>query len=149
MSTTPAISVRGLSKAYTIAHDQEKHSTLAEAMLARLKDPLRRPTMETFWALRDISFEVERGNVVGVIGRNGAGKSTLLKLLSRITDPSEGWASLHGRVGSLLEVGVGFHPDLSGRDNVFLNGAMLGMRRWEIRERFDDIVDFAEVGKFL
>src|ERR1700722_5638665 len=149
MSTTPAISVRGLSKAYTIAHDQEKHSTLAEAMLARLKDPLRRPTMETFWALRDISFEVAPGEVVGVIGRNGAGKSTLLKLLSRITEPTEGQIDLYGRIGSLLEVGTGFHPELTGRENIFLNGAILGMRKRENQRQFDAIVEFAGVQQFL
>ncbi len=102
-----------------------------------------------FWALRDVSFEVAPGEVVGVIGRNGAGKSTLLKLLSRITEPSEGRITLRGRVGSLLEVGTGFHPELTGRENIFLNGAILGMKRAEIRKRFDEIVAFAEVEKFL
>jgi lipopolysaccharide transport system ATP-binding protein len=104
---------------------------------------------DTFWALRDISFDVNHGEVIGVIGRNGAGKSTLLKILSRITWPSEGRASIHGRVGSLLEVGTGFHPELSGRENIFLNGAIMGMRKTEIAAKFDEIVAFAEVDKFI
>jgi lipopolysaccharide transport system ATP-binding protein len=103
----------------------------------------------TFWALRDISFDVRRGEVVGVIGRNGAGKSTLLKTLSRITEPTEGYAEIHGRVGSLLEVGSGFHPELTGRENIYLNGAILGMKKEEIRRKFDEIVAFAEMEKFL
>lgn len=102
-----------------------------------------------FWALRDVSFEIAEGEVFGVIGANGAGKSTLLKILARITDPTEGYAEIRGRVGSLLEVGTGFHPDLSGRENVFLNGAILGMRRTEIRRRFDEIVEFSGVGQFI
>jgi len=104
---------------------------------------------ETIWALRDVSFQVERGDVVGIIGRNGAGKTTLLKVFSRITEPTEGHADIHGRVASLLEVGTGFHPELTGRENIFLNGAILGMKKSEIRRKFDEIVEFAETGKFL
>src|SRR6185437_469550 len=107
------------------------------------------PAKDTLWALKDVSFEIRRGEVVGIIGRNGAGKSTLLKILSRITDPTEGRVEIRGRVASLLEVGTGFHPDLSGRENVFLNGAILGMSRGEIRRKFDEIVSFAGVERFL
>jgi lipopolysaccharide transport system ATP-binding protein len=144
-----AVSIRSLSKSYTIAHDQQKHVTLAERMLSRLKNPLRRPKTETFWALKDINFDVKRGDVVGIIGRNGAGKSTLLKILSRITEPTTGQIDLFGRVGSLLEVGTGFHPELTGRENIFLNGAILGMSKSEIRKQFDAIVSFAGVEQFL
>src|SRR6516225_6241884 len=117
-----------------------------------LKSPLsffRRPTEETFWALRDIGLEVHEGEVLGLIGRNGAGKTTLLKILARITRPTEGWAEVHGRVGSLLEVGTGFHPELTGRENTFLSGAILGMSRREITRKFDEIVAFAELEKFI
>ncbi len=148
-SSDIAVSVRGLSKSYTIAHEQEKHVTIAETVLARLKNPLRRPKTETFWALKDVDFDVNKGNVVGVIGRNGAGKSTLLKVLSRITEPTTGEIELFGRVGSLLEVGTGFHQELTGRENIFLNGAILGMTKAEIRKQFDAIVDFAGVEQFL
>ena len=144
-----AISVRGLSKAYTLAHEAERPSTLAETLLQRARHPFRRMPKETFWALRDVSFDIRQGEVVGIIGRNGAGKSTLLKILSRITEPTAGEIDLHGRVGSLLEVGTGFHPELTGRENVFLNGAILGMTKAEIRRQFDAIVDFAGVEKFL
>ncbi len=144
-----AISVRDLGKAYTIARDQEQHITLTEMLLSRLSNPLRRPKMDTFWALKDLSFDINQGEVVGIIGRNGAGKSTLLKVLSRITEPTTGAVDLFGRVGSLLEVGTGFHPELTGRENIFLNGAILGMNRPEIKKHFDAIVDFAGVSKFL
>ncbi len=144
-----AVSIRGLSKSYTIVHDQEKHSTLAETILSRVKNPFKRLQKETFWALKDVSFDIKKGEVVGIIGRNGAGKSTLLKILSRITEPTAGQIELWGRVGSLLEVGTGFHPELTGRENVYLNGAILGMSKSEIRTHFDAIVDFAGVEKFL
>jgi len=148
-SSDLAISVRGLSKAYTITHEQNKHSTLAEALLARARNPLRRSRKDTFWALQDISLDIKKGDVVGIVGRNGAGKSTFLKILSRITEPTSGEIELYGRVGSLLEVGTGFHPELTGRENIFLNGAILGMSKAEIRTQFDAIVDFAEIEKFL
>jgi lipopolysaccharide transport system ATP-binding protein len=148
-SSDIAIAVRGLGKAYTIAHGAERHTTIREALLHRLRHPLRRTRKETFWALRDVSLDIRRGEVVGVIGRNGAGKSTLLKVLSRITEPTEGEVRLHGRVGSLLEVGTGFHWELTGRENIYLNGAVLGMTRREVRRQFDAIVDFAGVEQFL
>ena len=145
-----ALSVRGLGKEYRIARSRaEAHSTLAESLLARARRPLRRAQHDTFWALKDVSFDVNKGDVVGVIGRNGAGKSTLLKVLSRITQPTTGEVKVWGRIGSLLEVGTGFHPELTGRENIFLNGAILGMTRPEIRREFDAIVDFAGVEKFL
>jgi lipopolysaccharide transport system ATP-binding protein len=143
------ISVRGLGKAYTIAHAAQKATTLAEAAVSRLRRPFYRPQQETFWALKDVSFDVRRGDVVGVIGRNGAGKSTLFKILSRITEPTTGQVDLYGRVGSLLEVGTGFSGELTGRENIYLNGTILGMRRAEIAKRFDEIIDFAGVEKFL
>lgn len=144
-----AISVRNLSKAYVIAHNAPKHTTLAEAMMHRVRSPFARAARETFWALRDLSLDIKKGEVVGVIGRNGAGKSTFLKVLSRITEPTSGKIDLFGRVGSLLEVGTGFHPELTGRENVYLNGQILGMRKREIDRQFDAIVEFAGVEKFL
>ena len=144
-----AISIRGLSKSYNIAHQGEKHVTLAEQLLAKARRPFARTPKETFWALKDVEFDIQKGDVVGIIGRNGAGKSTLLKILSRITEPTTGQIDLYGRVGSLLEVGTGFHPELTGRENVFLNGAILGMTKAEIRKQFDAMVDFAGVEKFL
>ena len=153
-----AIRVESLGKRYRIGAG-ERYGTLREtiaqgvtAPLRRLRgfrgDPRDRPRTE-FWALRDVSFQVERGAVVGVIGRNGAGKTTLLRILSRITEPTEGRAELRGRVGSLLEVGTGFHAELTGRENVYLNGAILGMRKREIDRKFDDIVAFAELEEFV
>jgi lipopolysaccharide transport system ATP-binding protein len=150
-----AIRVEGLGKQYRLGGPRERYSTLRDQIQrwTSLRGLLRRATRAEhrppFWALRDVSFEVGRGEVVGIIGRNGAGKSTLLKILSRITEPTEGAADIHGRVGSLLEVGTGFHPELSGRENVYLNGAILGMRRAEIARKFDEIVAFAEVEKFV
>ena len=148
-SSDIAISVRSLGKSYTIAHNAERHVTLAEAIFDRLRHPFRRQQTETFHALHDISFDVRKGDVSGIIGRNGAGKSTLLKILSRITEPTRGEIDLFGRVGSLLEVGTGFHPELTGRENIYLNGHILGMRRMEIDRQFDAIVDFAGVEQFL
>jgi lipopolysaccharide transport system ATP-binding protein len=151
----PVIQVEGIGKVYRIGQAAERYPTFREAIVRGLAAPIRRlrgrghPSFERFWALKDISFEVQPGEVVGIIGRNGAGKSTLLKILSRITEPTSGRAVLHGRVGSLLEVGTGFHPELTGRENVYLNGAILGMKRAETRRRFDEIVAFAEVEKFL
>jgi lipopolysaccharide transport system ATP-binding protein len=150
------IRVEQLGKAYRIAHtrDSAPYRTLREDVM-RLPGGLlsmlraRDGTMETFWALRDVSFEVKRGEVLGIIGRNGAGKSTLLKILSRITEPTKGKVDLYGRAGSLLEVGTGFHPELTGRENIFLNGAILGMSRLEVRNKFEEIVAFAEIEKFL
>ena len=152
----PIISVAGLGKRYYLSHEKRQDTlrdTLAQGargLWRRLTDPAGPgPGGEEFWALRDVSFEVAQGDVVGIIGRNGAGKSTLLKLLSRITEPTTGRATIRGRVASLLEVGTGFHPELSGRDNIFLNGAILGMSRAEIARKFDEIVAFAEVERFL
>jgi lipopolysaccharide transport system ATP-binding protein len=147
--TDIAVSVRGLGKSYTIQHNATRHTSAAEALMHRLRNPLARSESETFWALKDVSFDIRRGDVVGVIGRNGAGKSTLLKVLSRITEPTEGEAIVRGRLGSLLEVGTGFHPELTGRENVYLNGSILGMTRREIDREFDAIVDFSGTEKFL
>lgn len=148
-----AIRSEGLSKSYRIAHEVgARYRTLRESLVSLAARPLGRasPTShETIWALKDVSFEVERGEALGIIGRNGAGKSTLLKILSRITRPTTGRAEVYGRLGSLLEVGTGFHPELTGRENIFLNGAILGMSRREIRRHFDEIVDFAETEQFL
>jgi lipopolysaccharide transport system ATP-binding protein len=150
-----AISVDGLGKRYQIGRQQDPYGRLTESLWRALRAPLdiirrgARESSEWIWALRDVSFEVHEGDVVGVIGRNGSGKSTLLKVLSRITEPTVGSALLHGRVGSLLEVGTGFHPELTGRENVFMSGAVLGMRRTEIIRKFDEIVDFAGIDQFL
>jgi lipopolysaccharide transport system ATP-binding protein len=167
MSNT-AIKVEGLSKRYRIGAQQRAYRTLREKLNEVALAPVRavkslsnsdgngngngnghKSKSETFWALKDISFEVKPGEAVGIIGRNGAGKSTLLKILSRITEPTEGYADIKGRIASLLEVGTGFHPELSGRENIFLNGSILGMKRVEIRKKFDEMVAFAEIEKFI
>jgi lipopolysaccharide transport system ATP-binding protein len=149
-SSDLAISVDGVSKSYTIRHNTvTARTTLADALVQRVKHPRARGEKEQFWALHDISLEVFEGEVVGIIGRNGAGKSTLLKILSQITVPTTGQIDIYGRIGSLLEVGTGFHPELTGRENVYLNGAILGMKRKEITRQFDAIVDFAGVEQFL
>lgn len=142
------ISARGLGKCYRIVH-QDQHSTLAEAMLDKLRHPFSKADVDQLWAINEASFDIARGDVVGIVGRNGAGKSTLFKILSRIVEPTCGEARIKGRVGSLIEVGTGFQPELTGRENIFLNGAILGMRRREIAKRFDEIVDFSGVERFL
>src|SRR4051794_4170562 len=156
--STPIITAEGLGKAYQLGLKVDKHQTFRDALMGAFSSPLKRlkarigePTdgENTFWAIKDISFDVNQGEVIGLIGRNGAGKSTLLKVLSRITEPTEGKATLRGRVASLLEVGTGFHPELTGRENIYLNGAILGMKKTEIDSKFDQIVEFAEVTKFL
>ncbi len=158
MNAAPIITVDSLGKHYKLGADVGLYSygRLTESLAAGARTLTRRvrhrsksPPRETFWALRDVSFDVSEGEILGVVGRNGAGKTTLLKVLSRITDPSAGRAVLRGRVGSLLEVGTGFHPELSGRENVFLNGAILGMSSAEIRRNFDDIIAFAELERFV
>ena len=151
------IEIEGLGKKYKIGANREKYLTIRDQIAKTAKSVFRRfaakhshtPVTEDFWALKDVSFSVKQGGVVGIIGRNGAGKSTLLKILSQITPPTEGRITMRGRVASLLEVGTGFHAELTGRENVYLNGAILGMTRAEIRRKFDEIVDFAEVEKFL
>ena len=148
-SSELAISIRGVGKKYTIQHDYTAPTTLAEAIVCSMRHPFARAEREQFWALKDVTFDVAQGEVLGLIGSNGAGKSTLLKILSRITEMSEGEADLYGRVGSLLEVGTGFNQELTGRENIFLNGAILGMTRSEIRRQFDAIVAFAGVERFL
>src|SRR5262245_7548356 len=157
-----AIRVVGLSKLYRIGLAGSRHKVFGDTIAgvgSKISQFIRHSTASklvtrdsnsnTFWALKDVSFEVKRGEVVGIIGRNGAGKSTLLKILSRIVEPTTGRAEIHGRVGSLLEVGTGFHPELTGRENIYLNGAILGMKRVEIRRKFDEIVAFADIERFL
>jgi len=160
--TNIAIRLENLSKQYFIGKRLKKYETLRDTLTDAFMSPFRRAGKllrgqatgaaeldEEIWALKDVSFEVKSGEVVGIIGRNGAGKSTLLKVLSRITEPTEGYAEIRGRVGSLLEVGTGFHQELTGRENIYLNGAILGMRRAEIDHKFDEMVAFAEVEKFI
>lgn len=162
-NTNIAIKVEGLGKRYVIKHESGNvDDNFREIIVGKTKEVIssinpfvqrskrkEKTTNEDFWALDDINFEVSQGEKVGIIGRNGAGKSTLLKLLSRITEPSKGKIHINGRIATLLEVGTGFHPELSGRENIYLNGAILGMTRREIRAKFDEIVAFAEVEKFL
>lgn len=153
----PIIQVKGIAKKYVIRHENAPYKTFQETIINAAKAPFnlikknndRLPKKEIFWALKDITFDVNRGEVIGIIGRNGAGKTTILKILSRITEPTEGKITLRGRVASLLEVGTGFHPELTGRENIYLNGAVLGMTKKEIDSKFDEIVKFAEVEKFL
>src|SRR4051812_13578022 len=151
----PIIRVQNLSKQYAIGARAESYTTLRESLVRAARTPfdlvgrLKGHAQNTFWALDDVNFDVMPGEVIGIIGRNGAGKSTLLKVLSRITEPTTGHVELYGRVGSLLEVGTGFHPELTGRENIFLNGTILGMRRTEIFRKFDDITAFAESEKFI
>ena len=157
MTNDLAIRVEGLGKQYRIGVAPERYRTLRDSLVNLINWPARQwrqsfPSpngSDTIWALREVDFELHRGQVLGIVGRNGAGKSTLLKILSRVTEPNEGYAEIHGRVGSLLEVGTGFHPELTGRENIYLNGAILGMKRAEIEAKFDEIVDFAEVEKFI
>jgi lipopolysaccharide transport system ATP-binding protein len=164
MTADIVIRAEGLGKKYVIGHEvqREKYVALRDVLASTIRNTWRTTkdllrgrqvvagdTTEEFWALKDVNFEISRGDIVGIIGRNGAGKTTLLKILSRITDPTEGRVTIEGRVASLLEVGTGFHPELTGRENIFLNGTILGMTRTEIKQRFDEIVTFAEVERFL
>lgn len=167
--STLAIKVENLSKQYKIGVAKDRHDTLRDALTSAMYSPFRAVASlldgrrssvvgrlssvtgrdSTIWALKDVSFEVKVGEIVGIIGRNGAGKSTLLKILSRVTEPTDGKAEIYGRVGSLLEVGIGFHGELTGRENIYLNGAILGMKKAEIERKFDEIVAFAEIEKFI
>ncbi len=154
----PAIRVEGLGKRYLIGMARDRNPNLRDIIARSATAPFRRlkhggastgGKVESIWALRDLSLAVREGEILGIVGRNGSGKSTLLKLLSRVTEPTAGSIDLLGRVGSLLEVGTGFHPELTGRENVYLNGSILGMRRTEIRARFEEIVAFSEVGRYI
>src|SRR4026208_1396653 len=162
---TTAISVKNLSKQYKIGAAQGKFRygmlrdvfvdsltapfRYARSLVGRSEDRKLTNGKNFIWALNDVSFDLEEGRVLGIVGRNGAGKSTLLKILSRVTEPTKGTVSVRGRVGSLLEVGTGFHPELTGRENIYMNGAILGMKRAEIDEKFDEMVEFSEVGQFI
>ncbi|HJX39987.1 MAG TPA: polysaccharide ABC transporter ATP-binding protein, partial [Anaerolineales bacterium] len=150
--STAAVRVEDLGKRYRLGGAAGGYRTLRDSLVSRLgrqRAVVAEDPKETIWALRHVSFEVQHGQVLGIIGRNGAGKTTLLKILSRVTEPTEGFAEIRGRVGSLLEVGTGFHPELTGRENIYLNGAILGMKRVEIGHKFDEIVSFAEVERFV
>ena len=162
--TNIAIRVENLSKRYRIGLKEEMHDTMVSAMMDFIRQPIKnlrrlrqlshleengRDSEDIIWALKDVSFEVEQGEVVGIIGRNGAGKTTLLKILSHITEPTSGRAEINGRVASLLAVGTGFHSELTGRENVYLNGTILGMKKTEVDCKFDEIVDFSGVEKFI
>ena len=160
---TIAISVNNISKQYKIGAAQQKfqYGMFRDVLMDTLMTPVRvyralrgqgmrgTAATSTIWALKDVSFDLEEGKVLGIVGRNGAGKSTLLKILSRVTEPTKGTVTVRGRVGSLLEVGTGFHPELTGRENIYMNGAILGMKRAEIDSKFDEIVEFSEVGQFI
>ena len=151
----PIVQVRGLGKRYHLPRTRNTSPTVRDALVGAMKNSYNRLARrnggdkDSFWALRDVNFDVQPGEVIGIIGPNGAGKSTLLKILSRITKPTTGKADIYGRVGSLLEIGTGFHPDLSGRENIFLNAAILGMKRAEIKQKFDEIIAFSEIEQFL
>ncbi len=162
MSSEIAMRVEGLGKRFHIGGTEARYRTFRSAVTDAVASPFRKAALllkgnpaaaanmtEKLWALREVSFELEQGGLLGIIGHNGAGKSTLLKILSRITEPTEGRAAIHGRVGSLLEVGTGFHAELTGRENIYLNGAILGMGREELNRKLDAIVSFAGVEKFL
>jgi lipopolysaccharide transport system ATP-binding protein len=153
-----AIQVQDLGKLYHIGKEHARYETIREHIARIIKSPFQRAAglfrhseedNSTVWALKDVSLEIKQGEAVGIIGRNGAGKTTLLKILSRVTEPTQGWAKVRGRVGSLLEVGTGFHPELTGRENIFLNGAILGMKKEKIKSGFDEIVAFSEIEKFI